>query len=183
MISGARPFFGERFTVVILRMLISLRIDWNKMKVRKGAAVVTNRNFQNGETTCRHLSKDPGTTAPTVLLRQQTPTWHCTFIDIWRVRLDAVVYSDPMPCMQTIVGEDTEPSLIHHTISHPPITPPPPPPPHTHTHTPRTHTPPPHPTPTSTHPQPLLNVVIEAVNNDHWIHDSRCHGSTSYSCQ
>ena len=57
--------------------------DGSKMNERVGAAAVINRHFQNGETTCRHLSKGCLTTAPSLLLRLQPSPWHWTITDIW----------------------------------------------------------------------------------------------------
>ena len=45
--------------------------DGSKMNEKVGAAAVINRHFQNGETTCRQLSKDCQTTAPSLQLRLQ----------------------------------------------------------------------------------------------------------------
>ena len=46
--------------------------DGSKMNERVGAAAVINRHFQNGETTCRQLSK-----------RLQPSVWHWTITNTW----------------------------------------------------------------------------------------------------
>ena len=80
--------------------------DGSKMNERVGAAAVINRHFQDGETTCRQLSKrlpDNSTifaaeaTAITLALnyyRHMGPVHH-----------DVVVYSDSMSCLQAIEGK------------------------------------------------------------------------------
>ena len=89
--------------------------DVSKMNERVGAAAVINRHFQNGETTCRQLSKrllDNGTifaaeaTAINLALNY--------YQHMGLVHHDVVVYSDSMSCLQAIEGEDTEnPSICH----------------------------------------------------------------------
>ena len=83
-----------------------------------GAGVVINCHFQNGETTCRQLSKrlpDNSTifaaeaTAITLVLnyyRHMGPVHH-----------DVVVYSDSMSCLHAIEGEDTKYSFICHIMN------------------------------------------------------------------
>ena len=78
-----------------------------------GAAAVINRQFQNGETTCRQLSKRlpnnntifaAEATAITLALnyyRHMDPVQH-----------DVVSYSDSKSCLQAIEGEDTDNPLI-----------------------------------------------------------------------
>ena len=82
--------------------------DGSKMDERVGAAAVINRHFQNGETTCRQLSKrlpnnstifGAEATAITLALnyyRHMDPVQH-----------DVIIYSDSMSCLQAIEGEDT----------------------------------------------------------------------------
>ena len=83
--------------------------DGSKMNKRVGAAVVINHHFQNGETTCRQLSKrlpDNSTIFPaeaTVISLALNYYQH-----MGPVHHDVVVYSDSMSCLQTIEGEDTE---------------------------------------------------------------------------
>ena len=50
--------------------------DGFKMNQRVGATAVINCHFQNGETTCRQLSKGCQTTAPSLQLRLQPSVWH-----------------------------------------------------------------------------------------------------------
>ena len=92
--------------------------DGSKMNERVGTAAVTNRHFQNGETTCRHLSKRlpdnitifaAEATAFTLALnyyQHMGPGHH-----------DVIVYSDSMPCLQAIEGEDTENPFICHIMN------------------------------------------------------------------
>ena len=47
--------------------------DGSKMNKKVEAAAVINRHFQNGETTCRQLSK----------LRLQPSVWHWTITNTW----------------------------------------------------------------------------------------------------
>ena len=86
---------------------------WLQNGWESGAAVVINYHFQDGETTCRQLSKrlpDNSTifaaeaTAITLALnycRHMAPVHH-----------DVVVYSDSMSYLQAIEGEDTENPFI-----------------------------------------------------------------------
>ena len=92
--------------------------DGSKMNERVGAAAVINRHFQNGETTCRQLSKrlpDNSTifaveaTAISLALnyyQHMSPVHH-----------DVVVYSDSMSSFQAIAGEDTANPLICHIMN------------------------------------------------------------------
>ena len=94
--------------------------DGYKMNERVGAAAVINRHFQDGETTCRQLSKrlpDNSTiftaeaTAITLALnyyRHMGPVHH-----------DVVDYSDSMSCLQAIEDEDTENPFICHIMNLP----------------------------------------------------------------
>ena len=87
--------------------------DGSKMNEKVGAAAVINRHFQNGETTCRQLSKRlpdnstifaAETTAISLALnyyQHMDPVHH-----------DVVVYSDSRSCLQAIEGEDTENPFI-----------------------------------------------------------------------
>ena len=80
---------------------------------REGAAAVINHQFQNGETTCRQMSKRlpnnstifaAEATAITLALnyyRHMDPVQH-----------DFVIYSDSMSCLQAVEGEDTDNPLI-----------------------------------------------------------------------
>ena len=87
--------------------------DGSKIDERVEAAAVINRHFQNGETTCRQLSKRlqnnstifaAEATAITLALnyyRHMDPVQH-----------DVVMYSDSMSCLQAIEGEDSNNPLI-----------------------------------------------------------------------
>ena len=86
--------------------------------VRVGAVAVINRHFQNGETTCRHLTKilpDNSTifaaeaTAITLALNN--------YQHMGPVHHDVIVYSDSMSCLQAIEGEDTENPFICHIMN------------------------------------------------------------------
>ena len=76
--------------------------DGSKMNERMGAAAVINRHFQNGETTCRHLTKSlpdntifaAEATAITLALNY--------YQHIGPVHHDVIVYSDSMSCLQVI---------------------------------------------------------------------------------
>ena len=92
--------------------------DGSKMNERVGAAAVINHHFQNGETTCRQLSKrllDNSTifaakaTAISLVLNY--------YQHMGPVHHDIVVYSDSMSCLQAIEGEDTENPLICHIMN------------------------------------------------------------------
>ena len=50
------------------------------------------------------------TTAPSLLLRLRPSFWNLTITSTWAqfIVRHVVVYSDPMSCLQTIEGEDTE---------------------------------------------------------------------------
>ena len=85
----------------------------SKIDERVGTAVVINCHFQNGETTCRQLSKRlpnnstiSAAEATAIILalnyyRHMDPIQH-----------DVVIYSDPMSCLQAIECEDTDNPLI-----------------------------------------------------------------------
>ena len=92
--------------------------DGSKMNERVGAAAVINRHFQNGETTCRQLSKrlpDNSTifaaeaTAISLVLNY--------YQHMGPVHHDVVVYSDSMSCLQATEGEDTENPFICHIMN------------------------------------------------------------------
>ena len=92
--------------------------DGSKINERVGAAAVINRQFQNGETTCRQLSK----TLPNNSIIFSAETTAITLaLDYYRymdpVKHDVVVYSDSMSCLQAIEGDDTENPLICHTMN------------------------------------------------------------------
>ena len=86
--------------------------------MRVGAAAVTNRHFQNGETSCRQLSKRLPNNS-TIFAAEATAI--TLALDYYRymdpVKHDVVVYSDSMSCLQAIEGEDTENPLICHIMN------------------------------------------------------------------
>ena len=82
-------------------------------QVAHGAAAVINRHFQNGETTCRHLSKRLSDNS-TIFAAEATATSLALnyYQHMGPVHHDVVVYSDSMSCLQAIEGEDTENPFI-----------------------------------------------------------------------
>ena len=91
--------------------------DGSKINERVGAAAVINRHFQNGETTCRQLSKLPNNS--TIFAAEATAI--TLALDYYQymnhVKHGVVVYSDSMSCLQVIEGEDTENPLICHIMN------------------------------------------------------------------
>ena len=84
--------------------------DGSEMNERVGAAAVINRHFQNGETTCRHLTK--------ILPDNSTITLALNYYQhMGPVHHDVIVYSDSMSCLQAIEGEDTENPFICHIMN------------------------------------------------------------------
>ena len=87
--------------------------DGSKIEERVGAAAVINRHVQNGEITCRCLSKRLPDNSTSFAAEATAIT---LALDYYRhmepVRHDVVVYSDSMSCLQAIEGEDTENPLI-----------------------------------------------------------------------
>ena len=87
--------------------------DGSKIDERVGTAAIINRHFQNGETTCRQLSKRlpnnstifaAEATAITLALnyyRHMDPVQH-----------DVIIYSASMSCLQAIEGEDADSPFI-----------------------------------------------------------------------
>ena len=92
--------------------------DGSKMNERVGAAAVINRHFQNGETTCRQLSKRLPDNS-TIFAAEATAI--SLALDYYQhmgpVHHDVVVYSDSMSCLQAIEGEDTENPFICHIMN------------------------------------------------------------------
>ena len=97
-------------------MMKSTLMDLRLMRV--GAAAVTNRHFQNGETSCRQLSERLPNNS-TIFAAEATAI--TLALDYYRymdpVKHDVVVYSDSMSCLQAIEGEDTENPLICHIMN------------------------------------------------------------------
>ena len=87
--------------------------DGSKIDERVGAAAVINRHFQNGEITCRCLSKRLPDNS-TIFAAESTAI--TLALDYYQhmepVRHDVVVFSDSMSCLQAIEGEDTESPII-----------------------------------------------------------------------
>ena len=73
------------------------------MNERMGAAAVINRHFQNGETTCRHLTKSlpDNNTIFAAEATAITPALNY-YQHIGPVHHDVIVYSDSMSCLQAI---------------------------------------------------------------------------------
>ena len=92
--------------------------DGSKMNERVGAAAVTNRHFQNGETTCRQLSKRLPDNS-TIFAAEATAISLALnyYQHMGPVHHDVVVYSDSMSCLQAIEGEDTENPFICHIMN------------------------------------------------------------------
>ena len=87
--------------------------DLSKINERVGAAAVINRHLQNGETTCRQLSKRLPNNS-TIFAAEATAI--TLALNYYRhmdpVQYDVVIYSDSMSCLQAIEGEDTDNPLI-----------------------------------------------------------------------
>ena len=92
--------------------------DGSKINERVGAAAVVNRHFQNGETTCRQLSKRLPDNS-TIFAAEATAI--TLALDYYRnmdpVQHDVVFYWDAMSCLQAIEGEDTDSPLICHIMN------------------------------------------------------------------
>ena len=92
--------------------------DGSKINEKVGAALVINRHFQNGETTCHQLSKrlpDNSTIFAAEATAISLALNYYQHMD--PVHHDVVVYSDSMSCLQAIEGEDTENPLICHIMN------------------------------------------------------------------
>ena len=92
--------------------------DGSKMNERVGAAAVINCHFQNGETTCRQLSKRLPDNS-TIFAAEATAISLALnyYQHMGPVHHDVVVYSDSMSCLQAIEGEDTENPFICHIMN------------------------------------------------------------------
>ena len=92
--------------------------DDSKMNERVGAAGVINCHFQNGETTCRQLSKRLPDNS-TIFAAEATAISLALnyYQHMGPVHHDVVMYSDSMSCLQAIEGEDTEDPFICHIIN------------------------------------------------------------------
>ena len=92
--------------------------DDSKMNERVGAAAVINRHFQNGETTCRQLSKSLLDNSTILAAEAIAISLALNYYQhMGPVHHDVVVYSDPMSCLQAIEGEDTENPFVCHIMN------------------------------------------------------------------
>ena len=93
-------------------------IDGSKMNERVGAAAVINRHLQNGETTCRQLSKRLPDNS-TIFAAEATAISLALnyYQHMGPVHHDVVIYSDSMSCLQAIEGENTENAFICHIMN------------------------------------------------------------------
>ena len=88
------------------------------MNERVGAAAVINRHFQNGETTCRQLSKRLPDNSTIFAAEATAISLELNYYQhMGPVHHDVVVYSDSMSCLQAIEGEDTEYPFICHIMN------------------------------------------------------------------
>ena len=92
--------------------------DGSKMNEKVGAATVINRHFQNGETTCRQLSKRLPDNSSIFAAEATAISLALNYYQhMGPVHHDVVVYSDSMSCLQAIEGEDTENPFICHIMN------------------------------------------------------------------
>ena len=92
--------------------------DGFKMNERVGAAAVINRHFQNGETTCRHLTKRLPDNSTIFAAEATAITLALNYYQhMGPVHHDVIVYSDSMSCLQAIEGEDTEDPFLCHIMN------------------------------------------------------------------
>ena len=92
--------------------------DGSKMNEKVGAAAVINRHFQNGETTCRQLSKRLPDNSSIFAAEATAISLTLNYYQhMGPVHHDVVVYSDSMSCLQAIEGEDTENPFICHIMN------------------------------------------------------------------
>ena len=92
--------------------------DGSKVEEKVGAAAVINRLFQNGETTCRQLSKRLPDNSTIFAAEATAITLALEYYQhMDPVRHDVVIYSDSMSCLQAIEGEDTENPFICHILN------------------------------------------------------------------
>ena len=80
--------------------------DGSKMNEKVGTAAVINRHFQNGETTCRQLSKRLPDNSGIFAAEATAISLALNYYQhMGPVHHDVVVYSDSMSCLQAIEGE------------------------------------------------------------------------------
>ena len=92
--------------------------DGSKMDERVGAAAVINRHFQNGEKTCRRLSKRLPDNSTIFAAEATAITMALNYYQyMGPVHHDVVIYSDSLSCLQAIEGEDTENPFICHIMN------------------------------------------------------------------
>ena len=90
------------------------------MNKRVGAAAVIKRHFQNGETTCRQLSKRLPDNSTIFAAEATAISLTLNYYQhMGPIHHDVVVYSDSMSCVQAIEGEDTENPFICHIMNLP----------------------------------------------------------------
>ena len=79
---------------------------------------VINRHFQNGETTCRQLSKRLPDNSTIFAAEASAISRALNYYQrMGPVHHDVVVYSDSMSCLQAIEREDTENPFICHVMN------------------------------------------------------------------
>ena len=92
--------------------------DGSKMNERVGAAAVINRHFEDGETTCRQLSKRLPDNSTIFAAEATAITLALNYYrHMGPIHRDIVVYSDSMSCMQAIEGEDTKKPFVCHIMN------------------------------------------------------------------
>ena len=92
--------------------------DGSKSNERVGAAAVINHHFQDGETTCRQLTKRLPDNSTIFAAEATAITLALNYYQhMGPVHYDVVVYSDSMSCLQAIEGEDTENPFILHIMN------------------------------------------------------------------
>ena len=87
------------------------------MNEKMGAAAVINRHFQNGETTCRQLSKRLPDNSTIFAAEATAISLALNYYQHMDPVHDVIVYSDSMSCLQAIEGEDTENPFICHIMN------------------------------------------------------------------
>ena len=88
------------------------------MNERVGAAAAINRHFQDGETTCHHLSKRLPDNSTIFAAEATSITLALNYYQhMGPVHQDEVVYFDAMSCLQAIEVEDTEKPFLCHFMN------------------------------------------------------------------
>ena len=91
--------------------------DGSKMN-KSGGSGGHQSHFQNGETTCRQLSKRLPENSTIFAAEATTISLPLNYYQhMGLVHHDVVVYSDSMSCLQAIEGEDTENPFIFHIMN------------------------------------------------------------------